>query len=152
MGLDPSYSFNVLNVNNKGGFELRNSWGTVEERSKITFSKEGQFEWSSAQARENLSHILISHVRQNYFTSVLQSKHKFGFYSSYNFKVKKETHGYVTVSQWDERLFPETVGYEYSPFRVLIQKLNSDGTGTFVNAGTHRHYSRLYPQREKPGR
>ena len=40
----------------------------------------------------------------------------------------------MTVSQWDERLFPQK-SYEYSPIRLIVQKKNSDGFVSFVNAG-----------------
>ncbi len=29
LGLNPSFSYQVINLNSKGNFELRNSWGTL---------------------------------------------------------------------------------------------------------------------------
>lgn len=66
---------------------------------------------------------MIAHVNPVYFTSTIQSSHKVGFYSSYHFKIFKDTHGYLTVSQWDERLFPPVNGYKYSPFHLIIHKI-----------------------------
>ncbi|CAM6002506.1 unnamed protein product, partial [Sphagnum balticum] len=135
LGVNPNYSLSVINYNNKGGLELRNSWGTLEERSKASFSKEGVFELGPNQARENISHILIGQVNTAYSTTTIQSKHKFGFYSSYSFKVRGDAQGFLSVSQWDERLFPIGAGYEYSPLRIIIEKINSDKTSTYINAG-----------------
>lgn len=81
--------------------------------------------------------MLIAHINNAYHTTTIQSKQRFGFYTSYNFKVRNDTHGYFTASQIDERLFPSHQGYAYSPFRVIIQKINSDNTATFINAGTN---------------
>lgn len=134
LGLNPNYSLNVIGANNRG-LSLRNRWGTTEERCKTNFSKEGAFDMSSGQARDCISHILVAHINAHYFTSTIQSKHKTGFYSSYDFKVSKDVHGYFTVSQFDERLFPQNAGYEYSPFRVIIAKIGEEGN-SFVNAGT----------------
>lgn len=89
LGLNPNYSYNVINYTSKGTLELRNSWGTLEERPKITFKPEGTFELSSAQVRDNLSHIIVAHLNPAYYTTTVQSRHKFGFYSSYNFKVSQ---------------------------------------------------------------
>jgi len=40
----------------------------------------------------------------------------------------------LSVSQWDERLFPQGA-YEYSPMRVIVQKKHTDGSAIYVNAG-----------------
>ena len=39
LGLNPNYSFNVLKCSGKGGLELRNSWGTINERPNVSLSK-----------------------------------------------------------------------------------------------------------------
>jgi hypothetical protein len=118
--------------------ELRNPWGTIEERPKASINKEGSFELGASLVRDNISHIIVSHVNPAYFTTTIQSKHKFGFYSSYAFKIAHDSHGYMTISQWDQRLFPSNDNYHYSPFRIIIQKENSDGSATFINAGNHK--------------
>lgn len=43
LGLNPNYSLSVIRCKSNGGLELRNSWGTIEERSKLNLSKEGVF-------------------------------------------------------------------------------------------------------------
>ncbi len=78
----------VLNKRSTGGLELRNSFGTVEEKAKLTFSKEGVFEFSSNQTKEFISHIVIAQTNDGYNSSTIESKHKTGFYSTFSFKVK----------------------------------------------------------------
>lgn len=106
LGLNPNYSLSVVNCKANGGLELRNSWGTIEERSKLNLSKEGVFELSSNQTRDYISYVMIAETNNTYCTSTIQSKHKAGFYSSYSFRLSQETHGFLTVSQWDQNLFP----------------------------------------------
>lgn len=77
---------------------------------------------------------MIALTNNSYSSSTIESKHKSGFYSTFSFRVKNETHGFLTLSQWDERLFPEN-GYEYSPIRLILQKRNSDDSVTYINAG-----------------
>lgn len=43
LGLNPNNSLTVISSKSNGGLELRNSWGTLEEKSKLAFSKEGVF-------------------------------------------------------------------------------------------------------------
>lgn len=76
---------------------------------------------------------MIAYTNNAYSSSTIQSKHKTGFYSTYNFRVNQETHGFFAVTQWDERLFPEN-SYEYSPMRVILQKKGSEGA-IYVNSG-----------------
>lgn len=134
LGLNPNHSFAVINCKSNGGVELRNSWGTIEERSKLSISKEGLFELSSNQTKEFISHVMIAQTNNSWNSTTIESKHKTGFYSTFSFKVQKDTRGFFTLSQWDERLFPEN-SYEYSPARIIIQKKNSDDSATYVNAG-----------------
>lgn len=89
---------------------------------------------SSTQVRDFISHVLVSTINSAYFTSAIQSKHRYGFYSSYNFKIRSSTHGFLTASQWDERLFPLSSHYEYSPFHVVLHR-TEDNHSVFVNAG-----------------
>ncbi len=100
LGANPNFSYSVINFSNKG-VELRNSWGTLEERSKITFKPEGNFDLGAGQLRDNISHLLVTSVNSDYFTTTVQSRHRLGFYSTYSFKVRNNTHGFLTVSQWD---------------------------------------------------
>lgn len=89
---------------------------------------------SSNQTKEFISHVIIAHTNNSYCSSTIESKHKTGYYSTFSFKVNNDVHGFLTVSQWDERLFPQN-SYEYSPIRLIVQKKNSDGSVTFINAG-----------------
>lgn len=134
LGLNPNHSFAVINCKSNGGLELRNSWGTLEERSKLSISKEGVFELSSNQTRDFISHVMVAQTNNSWSSTTIESRHKAGFYSTFSFKVRNDTRGFFTLSQWDERLFPEN-SYEYSPVRMIIQKKNSDDTATYVNAG-----------------
>ena len=84
--------------------------------------------------RENISHIIITSISTEYSTTTIQAKHRLGFYSSHSFKVRNSVHGFLSVSQWDERLFPLTCGYEYSPASIILQKNNEDGSAEFINA------------------
>jgi hypothetical protein len=77
---------------------------------------------------------MIAHTNNSYHSATIESKHKTGFYSTFHFKVNNNAHGFLTVSQWDERLFPEHA-YEYSPIRIILQKKGSDGGYSYVNAG-----------------
>lgn len=78
---------------------------------------------------------MIAEIHTDYATSTVQCKMKKSFYSSYSFKVKRDFHGYLTVSQFDERLFPSdhntftdksniTIqnpsNYSYSPVRYSV--------------------------------
>jgi len=45
-----------------------------------------------------------------------------GFYSTYTFNVRDPTHGFLTVSQWDDRLFPALSNYSYSTASIILQK------------------------------
>jgi hypothetical protein len=85
--------------------------------------------------KDVIGHILIAHLNIAYFTTTVQTGHKLGFYSSFNFEIKKDYHGYLTVSQWDQRLFPSASGYEYSPFHLILHKIESKEQSTLVNAG-----------------
>lgn len=77
---------------------------------------------------------MIALTNNSYSSSTIESKHKTGFYSTFEFRVKNDTHGYLTLSQWDERLFPQNA-YEYSAARLIIQKKNGEESATYVNAG-----------------
>jgi hypothetical protein len=132
IGLNPNYSLSVINCKSNGGVELRNSWGTIEERSKLKLSKEGVFELSSNQTRDYISYVMVAETNNADCTSTIQSKHKSGFYSTYSFRVNQETHGFLTVSQWDENLFPQSA-YEYSPARIIIQKKGAEES-IYVNS------------------
>ena len=42
LGVNPNFSYSVINFTGRG-LELRNSWGTLEERPKTNFRAEGTF-------------------------------------------------------------------------------------------------------------
>lgn len=134
LGLNPNHSFAVINCKSNGGLELRNCWGTLEERTKLSISKEGVFELSSNQTKDFISHVMIAQINNSWNSTTIESRHKAGFYSTFGLKVRNDTRGFFTLTQWDERLFPEH-GYEYSPMRLIVQKKSSDDSATFINAG-----------------
>ncbi len=101
LGLNPNHSFAVINCKSNGGLELRNSWGTLEERTKLSISKEGVFELSSNQTRDFISHVMIAQTNNSFNSTTIESKHKTGFYSTFSFRVKNDTRGFLSVSQWD---------------------------------------------------
>jgi hypothetical protein len=82
--------------------------------------------------RDNISHVIVTNVNPAYNTTTVQARHRLGFYSTYTFRVRNNTHGFLTVSQWDERLFPATSGYQYSPATIILQK--DDDHTEFVSA------------------
>lgn len=112
---------------------MRNSWGSIEERSKLNASKEGTFTMTLQQCREFLNHVIIGRINDSYHSSVIQSKHRNGFYGSYSFTVAKQVNGILSVSQLDQRLFPTGSGYSYSPVRIILEK-NVDGKSVYVNS------------------
>ena len=134
-GLNPNLSYSVISFTNKGGLELRSSFGTVEERSKISIRNEGTFELSSTQMREVISHVLVSTVNTAYYTTTVQGRHRYGFYFTYNFKTASDVHGFISAAQWDRRFYPQSCGYDYSPAHLILQKNEDDGHVSFVNAG-----------------
>lgn len=123
----------MINFSSKG-IELRNSWGTLEERSKASIRSEGNFELSAGQIKENISYIVVTNINNEYSTTTVQSRHRLGFYSTYNFKVRNNAHGFLTVSQWDSRLFPSASNYSYSPATIILQRNNEDGSVEYINA------------------
>lgn len=133
LGINPNYSYSVINYSSKG-MELRNSWGTLEERSKVNVGAEGNFALGAGQLKDNISHVLVTCINAEYSTTTVQAKHRLGFYSTYSFKVKNQTHGFLTLSQWDERLFPSTAGYQYSPATIILQQDGPNGEAIHVNA------------------
>ena len=133
-GLNPNLTLSVIGVNSRGSYEIRNSFGTIDQKSKINFSKEGVFELNQNDANQNIAYFLVAEINDTYATSTVQCKMRKSFYSSYSFKVRKDFHGYLTVSQFDERLFPKSSNvfteksnividpfsdYSYSPVRYL---------------------------------
>jgi hypothetical protein len=59
LGLNSKYNLGVIGYGNKG-LELRNSWGTFIEKSRINFSKEGLFELSVQDASKYFEYILVA--------------------------------------------------------------------------------------------
>lgn len=132
LGINPNYSYSVINYSAKGSLELRNSWGTIEEKSKTSIRSDGNFELAAGMLRDNISHLLITQLNTSYFTTTVQAKHRIGFYSTFSFKVRDPTHGFLTVSQWDDRLFPASSNYSYSPASIILQK--NGATAEFISA------------------
>ena len=137
-GLNPNYTLSVIGVNSRGSYEIRNSFGTLDQKSKFNISKDGVFELAQSDALQTIAYFLIAEIHSTYATSTVQCKMKRGFYSSYSFKIKRDFHGYLTVSQFDQRLFPESHNvftdksnitidnpsqYSYSPVRYLCPHL-----------------------------
>ena len=58
--MDVQYNLGIINVNSQGKVTLRNSWGTLSERSPIKFTKEGLFELSLQEARKYLDYVLVA--------------------------------------------------------------------------------------------
>lgn len=91
----------MIGVTSKGSYEIRNCFGTLDQKSKFTISKEGIFELTQSDALQNIAYFLIAEINTEYATSTVQCKMKKSFYSSYSFKVKRDFHGYLMVSQFD---------------------------------------------------
>lgn len=100
--------------------QLRNSWGTVEQRPKVVLSREGVFDLSLSEAEGYIDHILIAEINDKEHTSTIQSTHRKGFYECFTFNVDVGGRSTISISQWDEQYFPSHVNYKYSPFRILV--------------------------------
>ena len=87
--------------------------------------------------QEMISHFIVSSINPSYSTTTIQTKHKSGFYNAFKFKLRNKTHGHLTLSQWDDRLFPANSGYEYSPATLVLERNDPGHKGSFVNAGTN---------------
>lgn len=87
MGLNPDYGLNVIGINQRGNFEMRNPWGSLEEKAKTVSTREGTFEFGPTDAKECISHLMIAHIERGNFTSTIQAKHRLGYYCSFDFKV-----------------------------------------------------------------
>jgi hypothetical protein len=109
----------------------------------VSFSREGVFELSSAYSHDYISHIMIALTDDQTCTSTIQSKHYHSFYSALSFSVKNETRGFISISQWDERLFSPNCGYNYRPFRIVLEKKAAEGESIYVNAGFSHHSRNL---------
>jgi hypothetical protein len=59
LGLNSKYNLGVIGYGSKG-FELRNSWGTFVEKSKLNLSKEGLFELSAQDGSKYFDYILVA--------------------------------------------------------------------------------------------
>lgn len=134
-GFNPNYTFNVLSAG-KGNLMLRNSWGTIEQKSSIPLDKEGRFELSARQISESIDKVLIAQVREHYFTTTLQTKHRKGFFCTYTFNVEDHIDGFFGVSQIDKRHFPADTNYDYSPMRFILEKKSVEEGSILINAGT----------------
>lgn len=105
LGLNSRFVLSIIGLTSRG-LELRNSWGTTAERSKVNFSKEGVFELTLQEASRYFDYILVAETDDRFHTSTVQSKHHAGFYSSYSFKIKSAVEATISAAQWDHRLFP----------------------------------------------
>lgn len=139
VGLNPNYSFNVLKCDPKTGLEMRNSWGSIEERSKLNTSGDGSFSMSLQQCRDFLNHVIIARINDEFHSSVIRGKHKPGFSGSYAFTVSAHTLGTLSISQIDERMFPIDSGYAYSPIRIIVEK-RTDNSSIFINGSIFLDY------------
>jgi calpain-15 len=59
LGLNHKFNLGITGLSNRG-LELRNSWGTMIEKPKITLSKEGLFEISLQDAVRYLDYVLVA--------------------------------------------------------------------------------------------
>lgn len=118
-GLNPNYALNVVSAN-KGNLGLRNSWGTIDQKTSLNINKEGAFELTSKQCFDYLDQIMIAKVRGHYYSSTIQTKHRNGFFCTYSFIIESHMDGFLSVSQLDERMFPLSANYRYSPVRFIL--------------------------------
>ena len=45
--------------------------------------------------------------------------------------------GCLSISQWDEQLFPSQLNYKYIPFRVIVEKKGENGKTSYITSGNH---------------
>ena len=98
---------------------------------------------SFQEAPKYFDYILVAETDDRHHTSTIQSKHHSGFYSSYTFRVKTAGEAIISASQWDHRLFPSQINYEYSPFRLVIDRKNPGENPEYVAGSNSYFYSRL---------
>ena len=85
--------------------------------------------------RKYLSYIIIAETSNDVITSTVQSRHRSNFYSCYTIKLKHYFNGYLSINQWEKRLFPERAAYNYSAFRVIIEKRPAKKKGEYITSG-----------------
>jgi len=139
-GFNPNYALNVVSAG-KGNLILRNPWGTITEKSSITTDREGRFEWAARQVSENIDRVLIAQVREHYYTTTVQTKHRKGFFCTYTFNVEDHIDGFFSVSQIDRRTFPAKSTYDYSPLRFILEKKSVEEGAILIN-GAYNFHSR----------
>lgn len=85
------------------------------------------FELSSNQVKDYISYIIFAETDPVLCSTTIQSKHCQSFYSCYSFKIKTPNpNATISLSQLDRRLFSKGAGYEYVPFRFILEKKNVD--------------------------
>ena len=126
LGIDAAYNLGITNIGSRGELELRNSWGTIVERPRLNFNREGIFQLNPSEVKKYIDYILIAEINDTETTSTVQSRHRKNFYSCYSLKVSKPFSGELSINQWERRLFPESAGYQYSAFRVIVEKKHMD--------------------------
>ncbi len=93
----------------------------------------------SNQIGEYISYVIFAETDSSIVSTTIQSKHCESFYSCYSFKLNNDNpNATISISQFDRRLFSETVNYQYVPFRVILEKKNVDdgeNHSVYVNAG-----------------
>lgn len=127
---------------------MRNSWGSIEEKSKLNTTKEGTFQMNLQQCRDFLNHAIIGRIHDDYYSSVIESKHRHGFFSSYSFTVHDDTEGVLSVSQLDDRMLPPNSGYAYSPVRIILEKV-SEGGNIYVNSSKNLNLFSIWAEVQK---
>ncbi len=86
------------------------------------------------QLKDQISYIMIAEINRKYYTSTIQQKHHNAFYTPYAFNVKENCKGYFSATQWDDRFYPESAEYVYSPFRFILEK-RANGEAKYINSG-----------------
>lgn len=86
-------------------------------------------------SRKYISYVIVAETDDFFSSSTIQAKHERSFYSCFSFRVKEDGFGYVSMSQWDRKLFPINNPYKYSPLHIVVEKKQSKTKGTVVASG-----------------
>jgi hypothetical protein len=124
-GFNPNLTLSVLRADSgKRSIQFRSPFGSIDEKPKVSLSREGVFEVTSDEARSFINYYLVAEVHDDYSTSTIQARHHSGFFSSYSFRVESHFDGYVMVSQFDRRQFNQPDNLYAQESKVEVQNLN----------------------------
>lgn len=161
MGLVTLHAYAVIDariVTSKRGKEnilqIRNPWGSQEwqgdwsDSSNLwtpqlkkdlgwSNSDDGTFWMAFDDFASYFSSVTICRVHDNYNYEALHNSQKQGSFAVYRVTLTKPGNTYFITTQTDSRRYAEDEGYEYSPVRIIVGKINQKKPG---NKGARLKY------------